>query len=144
MYNTVLYLCVLIVFSLHRESLKLILATDPLPRWFCHRYGRWNCPSRHGGMVQRWFFQGSPMARSVARAFFYLAIPLYATPSSTPPSPLWLQLRRHPSVPLTAFSNLRRTPAPLTAHGSGGVLATLLQRRAAPNILYLRSGSTPS
>jgi hypothetical protein len=24
------------VFSLHRESLKLILATDPLPRWFCH------------------------------------------------------------------------------------------------------------
>jgi hypothetical protein len=32
----VLYLCVLIVFSLRRESLKLILATDPLPRWFCH------------------------------------------------------------------------------------------------------------
>jgi hypothetical protein len=27
----------LIVFSLHRESLKLILAMDPLPRWFCHR-----------------------------------------------------------------------------------------------------------
>jgi hypothetical protein len=26
----------LIVFSLHRESLKLILAMDPLPRWFCH------------------------------------------------------------------------------------------------------------
>jgi hypothetical protein len=25
----VLYLCVLIVFSLHRESLKLILVTDP-------------------------------------------------------------------------------------------------------------------
>jgi hypothetical protein len=38
MYNMVLYLCVLIVFSLHRESLKLILATDPLPRWFCHSY----------------------------------------------------------------------------------------------------------
>jgi hypothetical protein len=36
MYNMVLYLCVLIVFSLRRESLKLILATDPLPRWFCH------------------------------------------------------------------------------------------------------------
>jgi hypothetical protein len=36
MYNMVLYLCVLIVFSLHRESLKLILATDPLLRWFCH------------------------------------------------------------------------------------------------------------
>jgi hypothetical protein len=32
----VLYLCVLIVFSLRRESLKLILATNPLPRWFCH------------------------------------------------------------------------------------------------------------
>jgi hypothetical protein len=27
------------VFSLRRESLKLILATDPLPRWFCHREG---------------------------------------------------------------------------------------------------------
>jgi hypothetical protein len=27
----VLYLCVLIVFSLCRESLKLILATNPLP-----------------------------------------------------------------------------------------------------------------
>jgi hypothetical protein len=25
---------VLIVFSLHRESLKLILATNPFPRWF--------------------------------------------------------------------------------------------------------------
>jgi hypothetical protein len=33
----VLYLCVLIVFSLHRELLKLILATNPLARWFCHR-----------------------------------------------------------------------------------------------------------
>jgi hypothetical protein len=32
----VLYYCVLIVFSLRRELLKLILATDPLPRWFCH------------------------------------------------------------------------------------------------------------
>jgi hypothetical protein len=38
MYNTVLYLCVLIVFSLRRESLKLILVTDPLPRWFCHSW----------------------------------------------------------------------------------------------------------
>jgi hypothetical protein len=38
MYNLVLYLCVLIVFSLHRESLKLILATDPLLRWFCHSW----------------------------------------------------------------------------------------------------------
>jgi hypothetical protein len=27
----VLYLCVLIVFSLHRESLKLILVNEPLP-----------------------------------------------------------------------------------------------------------------
>jgi hypothetical protein len=34
----VLYLYVLIVFSLHRESLKLILAMDPLPRWFCHSF----------------------------------------------------------------------------------------------------------
>jgi hypothetical protein len=33
----VLYLFVLIVFSLHRESLKLILATNPFLRWFCHR-----------------------------------------------------------------------------------------------------------
>jgi hypothetical protein len=32
----VLYLCVLSVFSLHRESLKLILAMNPSPRWFCH------------------------------------------------------------------------------------------------------------
>jgi hypothetical protein len=32
----VLYLCVLIVFSLCRESLKLILTTDPFLRWFCH------------------------------------------------------------------------------------------------------------
>jgi hypothetical protein len=31
-----LYLCVLIVFSLHRESLKLILVMNPFPRWFCH------------------------------------------------------------------------------------------------------------
>jgi hypothetical protein len=36
MYNMVLYLCVLIMFSLYRESLKLILATDPLLRWFYH------------------------------------------------------------------------------------------------------------
>jgi hypothetical protein len=32
----ILYLCVLIVFSLHRESLKLILVMNPSPRWFCH------------------------------------------------------------------------------------------------------------
>jgi hypothetical protein len=32
----VLYLCVLIVFSLCQESLKLILTTDPFLRWFCH------------------------------------------------------------------------------------------------------------
>jgi hypothetical protein len=32
----VLYLCVLIVFSLRRESLKLILVMNPSPRWFCH------------------------------------------------------------------------------------------------------------
>jgi hypothetical protein len=32
----VLYLCVLIVFSLRRESLKLILVMDPFPSWFCH------------------------------------------------------------------------------------------------------------
>jgi hypothetical protein len=32
----VLYLRVLIVFSLHRESLKLILATDPFSKWFSH------------------------------------------------------------------------------------------------------------
>jgi hypothetical protein len=32
----VLYLCVLIVFSLHRESLMLILAMNPFLRWFCH------------------------------------------------------------------------------------------------------------
>jgi hypothetical protein len=38
MYNMVLYLCVLIVFSIHQKSLKLILATDPLPRWFCHSW----------------------------------------------------------------------------------------------------------
>jgi ribulose-5-phosphate 4-epimerase/fuculose-1-phosphate aldolase len=32
----VLYLCVLIVFSPHRELLKLILAMNPSSRWFCH------------------------------------------------------------------------------------------------------------
>jgi hypothetical protein len=32
----VLYLCVLIVFSLHRESLKLILVMNPSLRWFYH------------------------------------------------------------------------------------------------------------
>jgi hypothetical protein len=42
MYNMVLYLCVLIVFSLRRESLKLILAMDPLMRWFCHSNATYN------------------------------------------------------------------------------------------------------
>jgi hypothetical protein len=32
----VLYLCVLIVFSLRRELLKLILVMNPSPRWFSH------------------------------------------------------------------------------------------------------------
>jgi hypothetical protein len=34
----VLYLFMLIMFSLHRESLKLILVDNPPPplRWFCH------------------------------------------------------------------------------------------------------------
>jgi hypothetical protein len=32
------YLCVLIVFSLHRELLKLILVMNPFPRWFCHSF----------------------------------------------------------------------------------------------------------
>jgi hypothetical protein len=44
----VLYLCVLIVFSLHRESLKLILAMNPSPRSFCHSGG---ASSRHGGAL---------------------------------------------------------------------------------------------
>jgi hypothetical protein len=33
----VLYLYVLIVFSLRQESLKLILVTDPFLMWFCHK-----------------------------------------------------------------------------------------------------------
>jgi hypothetical protein len=32
----VLYVYVLIMFSLHRELLKLILVMNPFPRWFCH------------------------------------------------------------------------------------------------------------
>jgi hypothetical protein len=40
----ILYLCVLIVFSLRRESLKLTLAMNPFPRWFCH--------NRHAGQAQ--------------------------------------------------------------------------------------------
>jgi hypothetical protein len=32
----VLYLCVLIVFSFYRESLKLIPTMNPFLRWFCH------------------------------------------------------------------------------------------------------------
>jgi hypothetical protein len=36
---SIVYLCVLIVFSLHRESLKLILVDEPLfPRWFYHMH----------------------------------------------------------------------------------------------------------
>jgi hypothetical protein len=34
----VLYLCVLIVFSLCQESFKLILATNPSLRWFCYSW----------------------------------------------------------------------------------------------------------
>jgi hypothetical protein len=34
----ILYLCVLILFSLHQESLKLILAMNPFLRWFCHNF----------------------------------------------------------------------------------------------------------
>jgi hypothetical protein len=34
----VLYLCVLIVFSLHQESLKLILAMNPSPGWFYYSW----------------------------------------------------------------------------------------------------------
>jgi hypothetical protein len=35
----IVYLCVLIVFLLHRESLKLILVDDPLSlRWFYHSW----------------------------------------------------------------------------------------------------------
>jgi hypothetical protein len=34
----ILYLCVLIVFSLRWESLKLILAMNPFPRWFYHSH----------------------------------------------------------------------------------------------------------
>jgi hypothetical protein len=33
----VLYLCVLIMFSLCQELLKLFLAMNPTPRWFCHK-----------------------------------------------------------------------------------------------------------
>jgi hypothetical protein len=40
----VLYLCVLIVFSLRWESLVLILAMNPFPRWFCHMYSTWYFP----------------------------------------------------------------------------------------------------
>jgi hypothetical protein len=38
----ILYLRVLIVFSLHRESLKLILAMNPYLRWFCHKIKWYN------------------------------------------------------------------------------------------------------
>jgi hypothetical protein len=43
----VLYLCVLIVFSFHRESLKLILMTNPSPRWFCHIHGLYPWATTH-------------------------------------------------------------------------------------------------
>jgi hypothetical protein len=39
----VLYLCVLIVFSLHRESLKLILVDEPLPEVVLSQI---SCPPR--------------------------------------------------------------------------------------------------
>jgi hypothetical protein len=38
----------LIVFSLHRESLKLILAMNPFPRWFCHSQYRRGGARRRG------------------------------------------------------------------------------------------------
>jgi hypothetical protein len=41
----VLYLCVLIVFSLRRESLKLILVNEPLPEVFCHILFKLMCSS---------------------------------------------------------------------------------------------------
>jgi hypothetical protein len=44
----VLCLCVLIVFLLCRESLKLILSMDPFSRWFSHRY----LNHRQGGEAQ--------------------------------------------------------------------------------------------
>jgi hypothetical protein len=34
----VLYLCVLIVFSLYQELLKLIQVTNTFPRWFYHSW----------------------------------------------------------------------------------------------------------
>jgi hypothetical protein len=40
----ILYLRVLIMFSLRRESFKLILTMNPFPRWFCHR--RISAPTR--------------------------------------------------------------------------------------------------
>jgi hypothetical protein len=54
MYNMVLYLCVLIVFSLRQKSLKLILATDPLPRWFCHNHRCRGWCKRWGRTVGAW------------------------------------------------------------------------------------------
>jgi hypothetical protein len=36
----ILYLCVLIIFSLYQEPLKLILVMNPFLRWFCHKCGR--------------------------------------------------------------------------------------------------------
>jgi hypothetical protein len=61
----ILYLCVLIVFSLHRDSLKLILAMNPFPRWFCHKwYQSW--PSRfHRRVRVSWEGYGSIRVRDV-------------------------------------------------------------------------------
>jgi hypothetical protein len=52
----ILYLCVFIMFSLHRESLKLILATNPFSKWFCHTdpiytWPAWSLPKHRGQFV---------------------------------------------------------------------------------------------
>jgi hypothetical protein len=47
MYNIVLYLYVLIVFSLYQESFKLILVTDPLLKWFCHKWATGQNPNAY-------------------------------------------------------------------------------------------------
>jgi hypothetical protein len=46
----VLYLCVLIVFSLHWESLKLILVDEPLPKAVLSQWPLW----RVGVMLEVW------------------------------------------------------------------------------------------
>jgi hypothetical protein len=55
----VLYLCALIVFSLRRESLKLILATNPSPRWLCHKdaiQGADQAKSTYWSRVHQYFY----------------------------------------------------------------------------------------